>query len=156
MTHTSTILRQWRTSALVLIVLVGAVLALEGSGPWLWDEHTDPLLALVVSVAGAAPVLAVLAGLAVLVPTRTLVRAVLNVSGAAWTGWWPLLVADLYDVRHAASTPKALYVLAAVEAGGVLVLAWGLEDRASRWRTRQPQDPTPTGPPHANHGTNSS
>jgi hypothetical protein len=97
LSRTAAALKPWRYLILVVLVLAGVSYALGDPDPW-WTSDAELLVLVGVVALGSVPVLLAAATLAVLFPTRTLVRVGADLTAGIWTGGWALTVTDLGDL----------------------------------------------------------
>jgi hypothetical protein len=135
-------LRPWRYLILVVLVLAGVSYALGDPDPW-WTSDAELLVLVGGVVLGSVPVLLAAAALAVLFPTRTLVRVGADLTAGTWTGVWALWGTGLRDLIGSSTVPKGLWVAATTTAAVLIAGAWTLEDMAARaWHQKRVESPS--------------
>jgi hypothetical protein len=139
--RTAAALRPWRYLILVVLVLAGVSYALDDPDPW-WTSDAELLVLVGGVVLGSVPVLLAAAAIAVLFPTRTLVRVGADLTAGIWTGVWALWGTDLRDLIGSSTVPKGLWIAATTTAVVLIAGAWTLEDIAARaWYQKRVESP---------------
>jgi hypothetical protein len=141
LSRTAAALKPWRYLILVVLVLAGVSYALGDPDPW-WTSDAELLVLVGVVVLGSVPVLLAAATLAVLFPTRTLVRVGADLTAGIWTGAWALTVTDLGDLIGSSTVSKGLWIAATTAAVLLIAGAWTPEDIAARaWHRKRVESP---------------
>lgn len=133
------VLWQWRAAALALIAIASVVFALDTDEPW-WGslQETVELVGFVVVLGG--PVIAVSSLVSGLVPTRTIVRVVLDLVAAAWAAWMAAILVSYSYIRPEGALPRSAWLVAAGSVVLMLLGGWRLEDVVARRRLARRRD----------------
>jgi hypothetical protein len=133
---TPPVLRQWRCAALVLIGLAGVLSASDGGERW-WGTLVEAGKLLAFTLLLGGPVVIVCSLLGGLMPTRTPVRILLDLTAATWTAWSVWLLLGFSDLSPRGPAPRGEWLLGAGGTAVLLMGGWWLEDRLASHRVNR-------------------
>lgn len=142
-TDRTAILWQWRGAALALIGIAAVVFALDRDERW-WGPLQESLELIGFDLVLGGPAIAVSSLVSSLLPSRVVVRVVLDLVAATWTAWMAGFLVDLSFIRPDGPLPRSAWFVVAGWTAIMLVSAWRLEDALARRRLNRRRDRSTT------------